>query len=149
MNIDMINTLAKQSCKLSLIAIAIGSVFTPVYADGYGISKVNRTNIKIEKWECKRCKVSSDTQGTVGAGIAYNDAADSHFGNATGTDQDGVVAHLDADVALYGESGYRTSIEANKLGYDNGSAKLSTGKPGQYEVALAIVVLLITTLIER
>ncbi|AQS37059.1 decaheme-associated outer membrane protein, MtrB/PioB family [Shewanella psychrophila] len=132
---NMMNTLAQHSIKMSIVAIAITGVFSPAMADGYGLTQVNRTHLKLDKWECKRCKVSIDAQGSIGTGVAYNDGSDSHFGNSSGTDKDGILGHLDANVTLKSESGYRTEILADKLGYDNGSAALTTGKPGQYEVA--------------
>ncbi len=127
---------AQLPTRLSLIAMAIGSLWSPVYADGYGLSHANRTTVKLDKWQCKRCNVSSDTKGTIGAGIAYNDGSDIRFGNTSGTDQDGTVGHLEANLLLKNESGYQTRIEADKLGYDNGSAQVSTGAPGQYEIVL-------------
>ena len=135
MKTHIMNTLAQHTIKMSLVAIAMTSVFSPAIADGYGLAQVNRTSLKLDKWQCKRCKVSTDTRGSIGAGLAYNDGSDPRFGNTSGTDKDGLVGHLDADVTLKNESGYRTEITANKLGYDNGSATLTTGKPGQYEVA--------------
>lgn len=135
MTTNFMMTLTQHSIKLSLLAIAIGSVLTPVMAEGYGLAQANRTSLKTDRWECKRCTVSTETTGRIGAGVAYNDASDSHFGNASGTDKDGIVGHIDADVTFKNESGYRTKIEADKLGYDNGSAKLTTGRPGQYKVA--------------
>lgn len=122
--------------KLSLVAMAIGSLLSPAYADGYGLSQANRAAVKLDKWQCKRCNISSDTKGAIGAGIAYNDGSDSHFGNTSGTDKDGIVGHLEADLLLKNESGYQTRIEADKLGYDNGSAQVSTGAPGQYGIVL-------------
>jgi len=122
--------------KLSLLTMAIASLLSPAYADGYGLSQANRAAVKLDKWQCKRCSVSTDTRGTIGAGIAYNDGTDSRFGNTSGTDEDGVVGHLEADLLLKNESGYQTRIEADKLGYDNGSARVSTGTPGKYEIVL-------------
>ncbi|WP_299788017.1 MtrB/PioB family decaheme-associated outer membrane protein [uncultured Shewanella sp.] len=133
---NLISSPGQQSLTLSLIAIAVGSMLSPVYADGYGLAQANRSGVKLDKWQCKRCNVSADTVGSVGAGVAYNDGADSHFGNTSGTDEDGAIAHLEAELMLKNESGYQTYIAADKLGYDNGSASLSTGTPGQYEVVL-------------
>ncbi|WP_223293020.1 MULTISPECIES: MtrB/PioB family decaheme-associated outer membrane protein [Shewanella] len=136
MKSNTMKALANHSVSISLVAMAISSVFSPAMADGYSLAQVNRTSLKLDKWECKRCKVSTEAAGSIGVGVAYNDGSDSHFGNTTGTDTDGLVGHLDADVTLKNESGYQTKIEADKLGYDNGSATLTTGKPGQYQIAL-------------
>ncbi|PKG58119.1 MtrB/PioB family decaheme-associated outer membrane protein [Shewanella sp. GutDb-MelDb] len=122
--------------QLSLIALAISASIAPALADGYGLQSANRDNAKVEKWQCKRCTTSSGFSGSVGVGAAYNDASDIHFGNTSGTDTDGAVGHIEADVNYRSATGYQTHIEADKLGYDTGSAKIETGRPGQYQIAL-------------
>ncbi|MGS0676675.1 MtrB/PioB family decaheme-associated outer membrane protein [Shewanella sp. 125m-1] len=121
--------------QLSILALAISASISPVFADGYGLKNVNRDQANTAEWECKRCNVESGFKGSVGVGAAYNDASDIHFGNTTGTDKDGAVAHLEADLTNKSESGYQTSFVADKLGYDTGSARLETGRPGQYKLA--------------
>ncbi|MCL1139090.1 MtrB/PioB family decaheme-associated outer membrane protein [Shewanella pneumatophori] len=122
--------------QLTLLALAIGTSISPAYAQGYGIQNANRDKANTEKWECKRCTVNSGFSGSVGVGAAYNDADDIHFGNTAGTDKDGVVGHLDADLVNKAESGYQTSFVADKLGYDTGTATLETGRPGHYNITL-------------
>lgn len=122
--------------QLSLLALAISASISPAFADGYGLQNANRDKADTSQWECKRCTVETGFKGEVGIGTAYNDATDIRFGNTTGTDTDGAVAHLEADLRNQSKSGYRTSITANKLGYDTGSATIETGRPGQYQIAL-------------
>lgn len=122
--------------QLSLIALAVSASITSVQATGYGVQNANRDNAKVEKWECKRCVTSSGFNGTVGIGAAYNDGSDIHFGNTTGTDTDGAVGHIEADLNYQSENGYQTTITADKLGYDTGSAAIETGRKGQYSIAL-------------
>ncbi|QLE84965.1 MtrB/PioB family decaheme-associated outer membrane protein [Shewanella sp. Scap07] len=121
---------------LSLIAMAISASMSPAFAEGYGLANAKRDKVKLDKWECKRCVVEPGLTGSVGAGIASNDGSDPHFANTTGTDQDGVTGFVQADGSYISESGYRTDFEADKLGYDTGSASVSTGRPGQYNIAL-------------
>ncbi|MCG9696212.1 MtrB/PioB family decaheme-associated outer membrane protein [Shewanella sp. Isolate11] len=118
--------------KLSAITLAIMS--SMAYADGYGIASANRESLKQDGWDCKRCELKTGTQGTIGVGVASNDGEDSRFGNTTGTDEDGFVASVEADVSHLTESGYQTRFNADKLGYDNGSADLTTGRRGQYSI---------------
>ncbi|MFV7769708.1 MtrB/PioB family decaheme-associated outer membrane protein [Shewanella marisflavi] len=121
--------------RLSLLALAVISSYAG--AQGYGLASANRDKVKLDAWECKRCEVPKGTTGMIGAGIAYNDGGDSRFGNTTGTDQDGAVASLEADLAHKTDSSYQTRFEANRLGYDAGSASLTTGRKGQYEIQAA------------
>ncbi|ABZ77332.1 outer membrane protein, putative [Shewanella halifaxensis HAW-EB4] len=122
--------------QLSVLALAISASISPVFADGYGLQNANRAKADTTKWQCKRCTSESGFEGSIGIGAAYNDASDIHFGNTTGTDTDGAVGHLEADLINKSESGYETSFTANKLGYDTGSAKVETGVPGHYQIAL-------------
>lgn len=122
---------------LRLSALALAVVSSMVYAEGYGISSANRDSLKLEGWKCQRCALTTGTSGQVGIGVAHNDGEDSHFGNTSGTDEDGVVASLEANVTYQNESGYRTRFKTDKLGYENGSANLTTGKPGQYAITAA------------
>ncbi|WP_028768212.1 MtrB/PioB family decaheme-associated outer membrane protein [Shewanella fidelis] len=122
--------------KRSLLALAISAAISPVYADGYGLQNANREKANTEKWECKRCVVETGFNGTISINAAYNDADDIHFGNTTGTDKDGLVAGVDADLINKSKSGYQTTFVADKLGYDAGSARLETGRVGQYKIGL-------------
>ncbi|MDR8523219.1 MtrB/PioB family decaheme-associated outer membrane protein [Shewanella fidelis] len=122
--------------KRSLLALAISAAISPVYADGYGLQNANREKANTEKWECKRCVVETGFNGTISINAAYNDADDIHFGNTTGTDKDGLVAGVDADLINKSKSGYQTTLVADKLGYDAGSARLETGRVGQYKIGL-------------
>ncbi|WP_108946108.1 MtrB/PioB family decaheme-associated outer membrane protein [Shewanella halifaxensis] len=122
--------------KRSLLALAISAAILPVYADGYGLQNANREKANTEKWECKRCVVETGFNGTISINAAYNDADDIHFGNTTGTDKDGLVAGVDADLINKSKSGYQTTFVADKLGYDAGSARLETGRVGQYKIGL-------------
>ncbi|QYJ87392.1 MtrB/PioB family decaheme-associated outer membrane protein [Shewanella mesophila] len=121
--------------RLSTLAFAI--ISTMAYSEGYGISSANRDSLKLDGWKCQRCAVTTGTHGQIGIGAAHNDGEDSRFGNTTGTDKDGVVASLEANVTHQNETGYRTRFKADKLGYENGSAALTTGKPGQYAITAA------------
>jgi MtrB/PioB family decaheme-associated outer membrane protein len=107
------------------------------YGEGYGIASANRDTLKLEGWKCQRCSVTTGTSGHLGVGVAYNDGEDSRFGNSTGTDEDGGVASLEAKLEHKNESGYQTKFTADKLGYENGSASLTTGRPGQYAITAA------------
>lgn len=126
----------KTGQQLSVLALAISASISPAFADGYGLQNANRVKADTSKWECKRCTTEIGFKGTVGIGAAYNDATDIRFGNATGTDTDGAVGHVEADLINKSESGYETRFTANKLGYDAGSAAIETGRPGQYQIAL-------------
>lgn len=121
--------------RLSTLVLAILS--TTVLGEGYGLASANRDNLKTEAWQCKRCVSNTGTHGTIGVGVAHNDGEDSHFGNTSGTDKDGVVASLEGDIRHRAASGYQTHFTADKLGYDNGFAQLTTGKPGQYNISAA------------
>ncbi len=120
--------------KLSAIALAIiAPIAAPMaYGEGYGIASANRSSLKQEGWECKRCELKTGLEGSVGVNVASNDGDDSRFGNTTGTDEDGFVAGVNADVSYKTDSGYQTQFNANKLGYDNGSAKITTGSKDHY-----------------
>ncbi|WP_281212610.1 MtrB/PioB family decaheme-associated outer membrane protein [Shewanella insulae] len=118
---------------LSLLALSIISSLAS--AQGYDLASANRSKVKMDAWQCKRCEVKDATRGEIGIGVAYNDGSDSRFGNTTGTDTDGAVASLEADLTHKKASGYQTQFKANRLGYDAGSASLTTGRKGQYEIA--------------
>ncbi|WP_299806630.1 MtrB/PioB family decaheme-associated outer membrane protein [uncultured Shewanella sp.] len=122
--------------QLSILALAISASISPAFADGYGLQSANREKADTSKWECKRCTIESGLKGSIGIGAAYNEATDINFGNVTGIDTDGAVGHFEADLVNKSESGYQTSFTADKLGYDTGSARVETGRPGQYQIAL-------------
>ncbi len=121
---------------LTLLAWAISGALTQAQAEGYDIQNANRSSIKTEAWSCKQCQTQTGHKGVVSATLAYNDGEDSRFGNMTGTEHDGLVANVGADVQNKTENGYQTSLEADKLGFDAGSATLTTGRPGQYQINL-------------
>ncbi|OXS00114.1 MtrB/PioB family decaheme-associated outer membrane protein [Shewanella algae] len=122
--------------KLSLLALTIACALQPAWAGGYSLQQANRAELKQDKWSCGQCKLPQESRGTLEAGVAYNDGDNAVFANSSGTDADGATGHLGGDVVFYGEQGYRTHIEADKLGYDTGSASLSTGRPGQFDIRL-------------
>ncbi|MCE9678231.1 MtrB/PioB family decaheme-associated outer membrane protein [Shewanella sp. AS1] len=119
---------------MRLTAVALAIFSATAYGDGYNLNQANRDNLKQADWECKRCTSSAGTSGFIGINLASNDGEDSHFGNVTGTDEDGVVAGLEADIYHKTDSGYQTRFMANKLGYDSGSAQVATGHRGQYGI---------------
>ncbi|KIO37370.1 MtrB/PioB family decaheme-associated outer membrane protein [Shewanella sp. cp20] len=118
---------------LSLLALSIISSLAT--AQGYDLASANRSQVKMDAWKCQRCEIKDATTGEIGVGVAYNDGSDSRFGNTTGTDTDGVVASLEADLTHKKASGYQTQFKADRLGYDAGSASLTTGRQGQYQIA--------------
>ena len=118
---------------LTLLAWVISSDLTQAHADGYELQQANRSGIKTEAWSCKQCQPKTGHSGNVSATLAYNDGEDSRFGNRTGTDNDGLVAAVGADMVYKTPSGYQTQLVADKLGFDAGSAKLTTGRPGNYQ----------------
>ena len=120
----------------TLAAVAVSSMLSPAYGEGYSVQNANRGTVKPAQWSCKQCKPTTGYQGSLGAGVAYNDGNDPAFGNTTGTDTDGVVAYVEADTHYQNEAGYRAAFEAHNLGYDAGSASLSAAKVGQYSVSL-------------
>ena len=126
----------KNTTQLTMLALAISASVSPVFAEGYGLQNANREKANTSKWECKRCVIETGFNGSVGVGAAYNDTDDIHFANASGTDSDGLVGHLDADLNNKSDSGYQTTFVANKLGYDIGSARLETGRIGQYKIGI-------------
>ncbi|MCL1147952.1 MtrB/PioB family decaheme-associated outer membrane protein [Shewanella marinintestina] len=126
----------KNTTQLTMLALAISASVSPVFAEGYGLQNANREKANTSKWECKRCVIETGFNGSVGVGAAYNDIDDIHFANASGTDSDGLVGHLDADLNNKSDSGYQTTFVANKLGYDIGSARLETGRIGQYKIGI-------------
>ncbi|WP_037428290.1 MtrB/PioB family decaheme-associated outer membrane protein [Shewanella colwelliana] len=128
-------TVTKLPLCLSALALAIASTMS--YADGYGIQSANRDKLKLDAWECKRCTHTTGTKGDIGLGVAQNDGDDTHFGNTSGTDKDGTVVYVNANVNHKTNSGYRTDVDADRLGLDNGSASITTGRPGQYEIFAA------------
>ncbi len=122
--------------KLSLLTLTIACALQPAWAGGYSLQQANRAELKQDKWSCGQCKLPQESRGTLEAGVAYNDGDNAVFANSSGTDADGATGHIGGDVVFYGEQGYRTHIEADKLGYDTGSASLSTGRPGQFDIRL-------------
>lgn len=121
---------------LTLLAWAISGVLTQAHAEGYELQEANRSNIKTEAWSCKQCQPKTGHIGNVSASLAYNDSEDSRFGNRTGTDNDGLVGAVGADMMYKTQTGYQTELVADKLGFDAGSAKLTTGRPGNYQINL-------------
>ena len=126
----------KNTTQLTMLALAISASVSPVFAEGYGLQNANREKANTSKWECKRCVIETGFNGSVGVGAAYNDTDDIHFANASGTDSNGLVGHLDTDLNNKSDSGYQTTFVANKLGYDIGSARLETGRIGQYKIGI-------------
>ncbi|GIU44270.1 membrane protein [Shewanella sairae] len=122
--------------KLTMLALAIGASISPAFAEGYGLQNANRDKANTAKWECKRCVVESGFSGNISVRAAYNDADDIHFGNTSGTDKDGLVGSIDANLVNKSDSGYQTTFVADKLGYYTGSARLETGRTGQYKIGL-------------
>lgn len=137
MIMQIMNISTPKACfSLTLLAWAISGVLNTAHAEGYEIQKANRSGIKSEAWSCKQCQAKTGRQGNVSATLAYNDGEDSRFGNRTGTDKDGLVGAVGANMQYQAESGYQTRLEADKLGFDTGSAKLTTGQPGHYQIQL-------------
>ena len=132
---QIMNISTPRACfSLTLLAWAISGVLNTAHAEGYEIQKANRSGVKSDSWSCKQCQPKTGRQGNVSATLAYNDGEDSRFGNRTGTDKDGLVGAVGADMQYQAESGYKTRLEADKLGFDTGSAKLTTGRPGHYQI---------------
>lgn len=134
---QIMNISTPKACfSLTLLAWAISGVLNTAHAEGYEIQKANRSGVKSEAWSCKQCQPKTGRQVNVSATLAYNDGEDSRFGNRTGTDKDGLVGAVGADMQYQAGSGYQTRLEADKLGFDTGSAKLTTGQPGHYQIQL-------------
>ncbi len=130
-----LNAIKLNPIKLSAVAMAV--LTQMAYAEGYGIASANRSSLKQEAWECKRCEINTGTKGRVGVNVAYNDGDDSRFGNATGTDEDGFIAGVNAEISHKTTSGYQTQFNAERLGYKDSSAELSTGSRGHYNFTAA------------
>lgn len=121
---------------VTLLAWAISSALTQAHAEGYELQKANRDSIKTAAWSCKQCQTKTGHIGEVSATLAYNDGEDSRFGNMTGTDKDGLVGAVGADMQYKTPTGYQTELVVDNLGYDASSAKLTTGRPGNYQINL-------------
>jgi MtrB/PioB family decaheme-associated outer membrane protein len=121
---------------LTLLAWVISSVLNQAHAEGYELQKANRSGIKAEAWSCKQCQPKTGHLGNVSATLANNDGDDSRFGNTTGTDNQGLAGAVGADIIYKTDTGYQTQLVADKLGFDAGSAKLTTGRPGHYQIDL-------------
>lgn len=134
---QIVNISTPKVCfSLTLLAWTMSGVLNTAHAEGYEIQKANRSGVKNEAWSCKQCQSQTGRQGNVSATLAHNDGDDSRFGNRTGIDKDGLVGAIGADMKYKAESGYQTSLMADKLGFDTGSAKLSTGQLGHYQINL-------------
>ncbi|MCG9720948.1 MtrB/PioB family decaheme-associated outer membrane protein [Shewanella sp. Isolate7] len=120
---------------LALIANVGIAIPGMAMAEGYGIQNANTEKVKFDKWACKRCKIETGVNGTVGIGVGYNDSDDIRSANAFAA-EDEFAGKLDADVSYISESGYRASIEAQNLGMENGSLALESGKVGQHKLSL-------------
>ncbi|QSX42003.1 MtrB/PioB family decaheme-associated outer membrane protein [Shewanella cyperi] len=121
---------------LSLVATAVAFACGTAQAEGYGLANANRDKINKKAWECKRCLVSEDPKSSVTLGASYQQD-EPHLLNSTGNDVDGAAAYVSAKVVHKTGSGYRLSVDADKLGYDAGRAEINVGKPGSYGVRLA------------
>ncbi|QYK02602.1 MtrB/PioB family decaheme-associated outer membrane protein [Shewanella psychrotolerans] len=126
--------------KLNLVTLALianTSVFVPniAFADGYGVQNANTDKVKFDKWACKRCAIDTGVSGSVGVGVGYNDSNDIHSANAFAAENE-FAGKVDADVRYTNESGYRTTVEAQDLGMENGHLDVNTGRVGQYKINL-------------
>ncbi|SHI15497.1 MtrB/PioB family decaheme-associated outer membrane protein [Ferrimonas marina] len=114
--------------RLNLITLALAG-FSGAAMANYGLANANVEGVDTSKWECKRCEPVNGYSGSVGIAAGAVDASDNHAANRLG-DTDGFAGHVNADVVYRAESGYNAELEANRLGSDNGSARIAVGKAG-------------------
>ncbi|MCL2915225.1 MtrB/PioB family decaheme-associated outer membrane protein [Shewanella corallii] len=121
---------------LNLLTLALLSATGAVTAADFGIQHANTAKVKQAAYQCKQCKIPAVHTGSVTASLGYVDSSDSHAGNAFGTNDEGVVAGVDANVSYLNAEGYRSQLQAHQLGMDNGFVSARSGKIGEYKVEL-------------
>ena len=127
--------------KLNLVTLALltnaGVVMSgaAIAADGYGIQNANTEKVKFAKWVCKRCVSDTGVNGTVGVAMGYNSSDDIRSANAFAAENE-FAGKVDASLTYVGNSGYRTTVEADNLGMENGRLDINAGKVGQYNLNL-------------
>ncbi|MGL5146729.1 MAG: MtrB/PioB family outer membrane beta-barrel protein, partial [Plesiomonas shigelloides] len=121
---------------LNLLTLALLSATGAASAADFGVQHANTAEVKPAAYQCKHCVVPAEHNGSVGLSLGYVDASDKHAGNAFGTNDNGAVAGLDANVSYLNSEGYRSALQAHQLGMENGFVTARSGKLGQYRLDL-------------
>lgn len=121
---------------LNLLTLALLSATGAVSAADFGIQHANKTKLKPAAYQCKQCKIPEGHSGSVTASLGYVDSNDDHASNAFGTNDEGTVAGVDANVRYRNSAGYRSQLLAHQLGMENGFVSARSGKVGVYQVEL-------------
>ncbi|MBT1444846.1 MtrB/PioB family decaheme-associated outer membrane protein [Shewanella sp. JM162201] len=121
---------------LNLITLALAGASGTLLAADFSVGAANTAKVPVDGYQCKSCISSDGLRGNVGVSLGVNDLDDIHAGNALGTDRDGVIGGINADVQGQGNNGYRLKAEAHRLGMANGSGSLGLGKDGRYHLNL-------------
>ncbi|MBY6093398.1 MtrB/PioB family decaheme-associated outer membrane protein [Ferrimonas balearica] len=122
----------------SLLATLIGLVLSPAVSGAdFSLNRANTATANTEQWQCERCTPQMGTSGGFAIGITENSISDIHFANESGTDNDGLVPRLDADVTQWYSNDIRTQLLIDQLGYDVSTLALSADRARDFAALLS------------